>query len=378
VVDVLPERSAAALSQWLAQHPEVKVISRDRQGVYAEGARRGAPDALQVADRFHLVLNLRQAVERALAVQRPHLRLSAPSVSAPPSTDSVKGGRGRLFRTRSRVQQQALEAAQQRRQQQLELFAEIKKRKAAGLKVSQIAAHLGLNRRRIDRWVRLDVLPERNRMAPRPGLAESFRDYLRQRWEAGVRHGRTLFAEIRELGYRGSYSHLAKLLSPWRQPTESVLPPAEEARIQRAALQPPGKQIAPQIAAALLLKSPAELSAQQAEIVKALKQQCPDFAVMRRLALSFRALLRDGKPTTLHRWMKRAENTGIHALQRFVRTLKQDLLAVEAAVQQPWSNGPVEGHIHRLKLLKRQMYGRAGVELLRARLFPESVFTGFE
>jgi hypothetical protein len=101
---------------------------------------------LQVADRFHLVLNLRQAVERALAVQRPHLRLSAPSVSAPPSTDSVKGGRGRLFRTRSRVQQQALEAAQQRRQQQLELFAEIKKRKAAGLAV---ISHKGVAKSRL-------------------------------------------------------------------------------------------------------------------------------------------------------------------------------------------------------------------------------------
>jgi hypothetical protein len=222
------------------------------------------------------------------------LRLPAPSAPVPPSIDSVKGGKGRLFRTRSRVPQQALEAAQQRRQQQLELFAEIKEMRAAGWKVSQIATHLGLNRRRMDRWVRLDVLPKRNRMAPRPGLAESFRDYLRQRGEAGVRQGRTLFAEIRERGYRGSFSHLAKLLSPWRQPVESVLPPTEEARIHMAALQPVGKQISPQMAAALLLKSPAELSTQQAEIVKALKQQCPELAVMRRLALSFRAILRHG------------------------------------------------------------------------------------
>jgi transposase len=214
VVDVLPERSALALSQWLARHPEVKIISRDRQGVYAEGARLGAPEALQVADRFHLLLNLPETVERALALERPHLRLPAPSVPMPESTDAVEPRKGRQFRTRSRVQQQATEAARQRRQQQLELFAEIKKMKAAGLKVSQIAAQLGLNRRRIDRWVRLDALPERNRMAPRPGLAESFRDYLRQRWEAGVRHGRRLFAEIQKRGYRGSYSHLAKLLSP--------------------------------------------------------------------------------------------------------------------------------------------------------------------
>ena len=86
------------------------------------------------------------------------------------------------------------------------------------MKVSQIARQLGLCRRRIDKWIWLDELPERNRMQPRLGMAESFRDYLRQRWEAGCRHGRTLFTEIRKLGYVGCYSGLAKLLSPWRQP----------------------------------------------------------------------------------------------------------------------------------------------------------------
>ena len=93
---------------------------------------------------------------------------------------------------------------------------------AAGLKVSQIANHLGINRRRIDKWVRLDTFPERSRMQPRPGMAESFRDYLRQRWDAGIRHGRTLFAEIQELGYFGGFSNLAQLLSAWRQPVEAA------------------------------------------------------------------------------------------------------------------------------------------------------------
>jgi transposase len=73
---------------------------------------------------------------------------------------------------------------------------------------------------------------------------------------------------------------------------------------------------------------------------------------------------------TLHRWLDRAQATEIHALQRFVRTVRQDLGAVEGAVTEPWSNGPVEGHINRLKTLRRQMYGRAGVDLLRARLLP--------
>ena len=112
---------------------------------------------------------------------------------------------------------QQMEVVRQRRQQKLELFRMIKQMRAAGMKVSQIARKLGLCRRRIDKWIQLDELPERSRMLPRSGMPESFRDYLRQRWEAGCRHGRTLLAEIRKLGYVGCYSGLAKFLSPWRQ-----------------------------------------------------------------------------------------------------------------------------------------------------------------
>jgi transposase len=82
VIDLLPTRSADSLGEWLAQYPEVTIVSRDRQGVYSEGARRGAPEAVQVADRFHLVLNLIQAVERHLAVNRRHLRIARPSAIA--------------------------------------------------------------------------------------------------------------------------------------------------------------------------------------------------------------------------------------------------------------------------------------------------------
>jgi transposase len=373
VTDLLPTRSADALCAWLTQHPEVAVVSRDRQGVYAEGASRGAPQALQVADRFHLMLNLRQAVERALAVQRRHLRLPAPSTPALPVTPRAETAQYRSSPSQfpSIVRKQRAEIARQRRQQKVELFQTIRQMKIAGLRVSQIAKQLGINRRRIDKWVLLDILPERSQIQPRPGMAESFREYLRQRWEAGCRHGRTLFAEIRELGYVGSFSTLAEFLSPWRYPSveaTAVIPVI-------TALDGAGRHISPQVAAALLSTIRAKLTPQQVEIVDTLKEHCPGFAVMRKLVLGFRTLLRVGRLATLNRWMVQALKTGIHALERFVRTLQQDRGAVEAAVTEPWSNGPVEGHINRLKMLKRQMYGRAGVELLRARLLPEPVFS---
>jgi transposase len=191
VVDLLPTRSAKVLSAWLEQHPEVAVVTRDRQGLYANGARRGAPDAVQVADRFHLIRNLREVVERALAVQRPHLRLTAGRAVVPPSYQIKEGKR---IVVRSTVAQKEAETVRQRRQEKLELFEAVKQMQAAGMRVSEMAEHLGVNRRRLDKWVRLEELPERSRMQLRPGMAESFRDYLRHRWEQGCRHGRTLLA----------------------------------------------------------------------------------------------------------------------------------------------------------------------------------------
>jgi transposase len=385
VVDLLPVRSADTLSHWLAKHPEVTVVSRDRQGLYAEGARRGAPEAVQVADRFHLVLNLRQAVERELAVQRQHLRLPLAPLSEivlkPMPEGEIRMSKGRPIKVSSMAWNQQAETIRQRRQEKLELFQTIQRMKAAGLKSVRIAKHLGINRRRIDKWLRLDTLPERNRMHPRPGMAESFLEYLRQRWDAGYRHGRTLFAEIRELGYIGGFTALAKFLSPWRQPplvTATVAPevtPMEDFMELKETTWPASRQISPQVAAALSTKPRPDLTPLQAEIVDTLKTQCPGFAVMRKLVLSFSAILQVGKLDTLHQWMEQAQETGIHALKRFVQTLKQDLKAVEAAVTEPWSNGPVEGHINRLKTIKRQMYGRAGVSLLRARLLPEGAFS---
>jgi transposase len=83
VVDVLPDRSAEATGRWLGQHPGLGIVSRDRCGLYAERARQGAPQARQVADRFHLLQNLRQTIEQQLnRVPRPtkQQRIAAPPV----------------------------------------------------------------------------------------------------------------------------------------------------------------------------------------------------------------------------------------------------------------------------------------------------------
>jgi hypothetical protein len=227
-------------------------------------------------------------------------------LAAGPTKEAEKG-KTRQISIQSSVQKQHAEVARVRRQEKLELFETIHRMKNAGMKVTQIAGHLGLNRRRLDRWLRLDTLPERNRMEPRPGMVEWFRGYLQQRWAAGCRHGRTLLAEIRERGYAGAFSTLAKFLSPWRQPPAKTTTVSTEARPrEETSTAPAPRRISLQVSAALLSKFRTQLTPKQAEIVGAFKQQCPGFAVMRKLVLQFRSLLRVSKLVPLRRWMKRA------------------------------------------------------------------------
>jgi hypothetical protein len=241
----------------------------------------------------------------------------------------------------------------------------------------------------LDKWAKQSELPVRQKKHPSPGSAETFREYLRQRWDAGYRNGRVLLDELRALGYQGTYKAVGKIVSPWRQGNVDYERTATDLSIP--APPPPvltdltQRQISPHIAATLLTIPRPDLTAGNAQIVDALKVGCPGYAVMRSLMMGFRALLKQAPPapgtttrplprtvSALHQWMGRARATGIALIQNFESRLQSDILAVEAAVTEPWSNGPVEGHVNRLKTIKRQMYGRAGVELLRARLIPLS------
>ena len=131
-----------------------------------------------------------------------------------------------------------------------------------------------------------------------------------------------------------------------------------------------GRVISPLTAAALCVKPRGQMTARQVANVDALKAASAEFTTMRRLAMQFRGLLRSGTTERLDAWLIDARASGIYAMQRFAKTICQDLEVVRNAMSEPWSNGPTEGQINRLKTLKRAMYGRAGVELLRARMMP--------
>jgi hypothetical protein len=223
VADLLPQRSAEQLAEWLKQHPEVEVITRDRFGLYAGGARRGAPQARQVADRFHLLLNLREAVEKELG--GPRRRMALPPVEEEdqsvtktvPVADSGS-------RANPEVQIHKRELVAERWRAKKELFARVRALHLSGRSASAIVRETGVGRRRVDKWIRCTQLPTRNEMEPKPTSPRFFAAHLQRRWAEGCHDGPRLLTEIRALGYRGCYSSLAKSLARWRDHEPELKP----------------------------------------------------------------------------------------------------------------------------------------------------------
>jgi hypothetical protein len=368
-VDVLVDRSAATTASWFKDHPDVEVVSRDRAGLYAEAAREGAPQARQVADRFHLLQNFRETIERQLGgyeapIPESHVNPDDSQATLPLlaqsdcASDAV---------TQTRLMRRGRLAVRQ------QLFDEIRALFEGGSSVGEIAHKLGLGRRRVERWVRRIDLPDRNTMASTPSTPAYFGVLLERRWAEGITKVRHLFAEIRHRGYTGSFSHLARFLAPWRSGEPSLEGDEQEepAPVRVRTLDPmTGRVISPLTAAALCVKPRGQMTARQVANVDALKAASAEFTAMRRLAMRFRGLLRGGTVEGLDAWLIDARASGIYAMQRFAKAIRQDLEAVQNAMSEPWSNGQTEGQINRLKTLKRAMYGRAGVELLRARMMP--------
>lgn len=374
---MLPDRSADSTVRWLIQHPEVEIISRDRCRLYAQGARQGAPQARQVADRFHLLQNLRERIEpqlnRGRVIEMPDREEADPEqdLVAVPAIACSPRGKPELALHRHLVRQA-------RRSVRRAMFDRVRALCDAGYSLVAIIRETGFNWRTVAKWARLATFPLRRIMTPRPSSPAYCEAHLASRWAEGCKSGRRLLLEIQRLGYTGSRSHLERLLTQWRAVEPDCRPTPDRLSIPAALAEPlpaatdpaTGHLISPIIAAVLCMKPRPLLTPRQIAKVQALKDASPDFVAMRQFVMRFRGIMRSGDIDKLTIWIDDVCHSGIYAMQRFGRSLLQDLDAVRNAMIEPWSNGQAEGQINRLKTLKRAMYGRAGVALLRARMLP--------
>jgi transposase len=356
VVDLLPDRQAETLASWLQQHPGVEVISRDRAGAYADGARRGAPQARQVADRWHLLANLGECVREWLERHRPLLQQAMPPALTRKPEPTVPVG-SVLPKQKGEDRWQRL--AEQRRARRLARYQQVRQLRQQGNSERAIARQLRISRKVVRRFLAAPVFPERAARPPRATLLTPYHEYLRRRWTEGCRNAAQLLREISQQGYRGKRSAVNDFVAKWRR-TEN--PPPVSPLVDHLSGTPSPRW------AALLLLQPAEkrTSAQRSFVDRLIR--LGEVGAVAELARPFLQIVRERQPEELDPWIERAEKTTAPELRRFAAGLKRDYAAVRAALEEPWSNGPVEGQVHRLKLIKRQMYGRGKLDLLRVRL----------
>jgi transposase len=356
-VDLLPDRTAETLTNWLQIHPGIAVICRDRSREYKAGITQGAPHAIQVADRWHLLSNLGDALQRLLDRHPKVLRtaartaqaqiqgetaappLDAPQIPTPSPADSPEP---------------AVRTYRQAR------FAEVKALAAKGFSRRAIAHQLLMHRTTVARYLQLDELPKRVSSAHTISKVTPYLDYIQQRWSAGCHNGKQLWREICALGYSGSYMSVYRAL-------QKLHPSDGRRQRSRPLLSPPAK-LSPRQAMWLLVRPPNDLSDEEQAQLAALCEGCPAIAIAYPLAQRFIQMIRQRQAQALNRWLSDALASGIGQLRRFAKGLQLDYDAVYAALCLPWSNGQTEGQVNRLKVLKRMMYGRAKFDLLRLRV----------
>ncbi len=369
-IALLPARKAETLADWLREHPGIEILSRDRSKTYRRGMNDGAPQALQVADRFHLVQNLSETLEKTLSgyaaelkaiehAQRQSLAAAAPDtvVALPKPTATVQ------------AQQQQQVAYQRRIQQQ----QRIKTLHAQGWPQVAIAQDVGVSTRTVQRFVSLPDFPDTppRRKSFGKGMLEPYKPQLLEWWNSGIRQPHVLMLLLQQQGFTGSERTLQRYLSGLRE--AQGLPPLRIKPVNPlpTVIDPHSPPLTPRRAAYLMVLKPENREPEETQLLQRL-QQHPNLAAVVKLADEFLHLLRQRQAEALDDWLKKAITSVFKPFQSFAAGLFEDYAAVKASLTTEVSNGPVEGLNNRLKMLKRQKRTRP-----RSRMNMQKVWTGW-
>ena len=369
-IDLLADRSVETVKAWLEKHPSLEVVSRDGSSEYASAIKKGAPQARQVSDRWHLVKNLAACVSVQLAHSLAQLRRAEAAAAA--RSEQVGDQPAKLRRP---AQTRAIARAQLARQaERMALYEHILKLQKQGTKSAEIALQLGVTQRTIQRWIATGNIPYSRPRRQRARLLDPYKSYLLERCNQGCRNGAQLERELRAKGYKGSqramYRYLATL-----EPSgfSSRKRSAASAPRQTVAIQPnPLLTLSAQQATWLFFRRPEDLKEEEQENLRRLRQASPHLEATYQLVEAFLHMVRQRTGEQLDAWLAKVEASHLEVFESFVTGVQKDKEVVFAGLTLPWSNGPLEGHINRLKLSKRSMYGRAEFDLLKLRVLHQS------
>ena len=390
-VDLQPERSAQVVEQWLKEHPGVELITRDRSNEYADGASRGAPDAVQAADRFHLLQNVREMLQRVLERHQGALQAAtrepSPANSSPPAVEGASSSTtAEAIEEPPTLSSDASHppsplttnkaSSQESRNRRHAHYTAVQELRAQALSYRAIAAQLHLRRQTVRRYSVADQFPERATRRFVSSKLDPFKPYLEQRLVVGEDNALQLWRDLRnQHGYTGSRALVSRWVAQHRHfiPAQEPAEPAKRRRgrpAQPAKAAPPAPQrrLSARKAAWLLVCRPDAVAEEDQALIDRLCAHAPAVAIAHQLAQAFIEMVRERQAPALEDWLARATTSGIPELQPFAAGIERDKLAVMAALSLSFSNGQVEGQVNRLKLIKRMAYGRANFDLLRQRV----------
>ena len=350
------------MAAWLRAHPGVEVVARDRSTAYAEAVSIGAPDAVQVADRFHLVQNASAALDELVRGCALRLEPADPTGTLDSSAGSQELGPGVTPELATRPLSASRQYQELRREARVARWRLVRTLAGQGLSIRAIAREIGINRKTVKHLLESSEPPRPQCRQPRAGGLSSpmllpWASYLRARWEAGCTNASQLSRELVTQGYKGSSTLVSEAVRPWRGP------PRPRGTGEGRCREWPRQRLR-----WLCLRPPGGLKSEERAVLALVLAADPELARGYELLQGFRGVVARRDRGELAMWLEAAKTSSLPTFVALANGLAQDREAVEAGLRLPWSSGVIEGHINRLKLIKRVGYGRAGFELLRTRV----------
>jgi transposase len=397
-IELLADRKEETLTAWLLTHPEIEVISRDRGGEYAAAAKKGAPQAQQIADKFHLLKNLRDGLKELMARKQKVLpeveEVSSDGIplraqgkrqeSMPPEASKPEEPK-KHWRSMSQEPRHlpassanisvAQSWSQVSRANRAARYEAVRALHQQAISEREIARHLHLSRQTVHKFLIAESFPERSRSAYQGSILDPYKPYILDRWKDGCWNGSQLYSEVKELGYAGSEALCRLFISSVRKHHRATGTAAKlelsadgakvSGPVDRAPKPCIKGRLSPARASWLYVSQSVKLDEKQRQQITLIRAAHGDLDRAYDLTQACVSMLAEHRDTCLESWLAQAEQSGIRKLKSFANGIRRDYAAVRATFTSEWSNGPVEAQVNCLKLQKRLMFGRAKFDLLR-------------
>ncbi len=359
IIDVLADRESATVEAWLQEHSEVELVIRDRGKDFTKAATVGAPQAQQVVDRFHMVKNLSEVLQEILGHCRAEIRQGgAPLPQLEKAAEEPLRPLPSAATWQQRTPAHVKKAHQARQASRDDRYTQMTTLRAQGVTQREVAKRMGMSERAVRHWLKRGAAPTNERQFRRRSVFDPYATYVLQRWQDGIHEAKQLYEEIRAQGFSGTVRIVQRFVQALRDdPVKITLPPATGA-----------DRFSSKTATWLFIRDPKQLTIEKQAELELICQHSETARKTYVLTQQFMSMLRLRRGQEFERWLSAVEASQIPELRRFAQGLLKDKSAVVAGLTLSYSNGPVEAQVQKLKLVKRSMFGRAKLPLLRQRL----------